>query len=262
MTIPSGGYVLASDIGEDDGGLLCNTDRSGCCRISARGRWYHPDGREITILSRMAAGPSTSFFYRNRGTGVVRLNRQGDPPERGRFHCEIPNTNDVTVTLYVNIGECVACIIVSCHSIKFYPILVDIIPPTLPPSTITTNRSTTTHTNSVTTTTQAIDAPDTTTPPPLISISMAPVVPSGTATAGESYSLECIVTVTGSTGQPNIIWLDPMDNIITSGVMTNSSMSTLTFNPLAASHAGTYTCRAALGSAMDSASRTITVQSE
>ena len=62
-------------------------------------------------------------------------------------------------------------------------------------------------------------------------------------TAGESYSLECTVTVTGSTDQPTITWLDPMNNMITSGVETTGSMSTLTFNPLAASHAGIYTCR-------------------
>jgi hypothetical protein len=71
----------------------------------------------------------------------------------------------------------------------------------------------------------------------------------GDNTAGESYGLECTVTVTGSTDQPMITWLmGPMDNMITSGVVTNGSMSTLTFNPLAASHAGTYTCRATLGS--------------
>ena len=53
-----------------------------------------------------------------------------------------------------------------------------------------------------------------------------------------------------------------MDSMITSGVITNGGISTLTFDPLAASHAGTYTCRATLGSIMDSVSRNITVQSE
>ena len=45
----------------------------------------------------------------------------------------------------------------------------------------------------------------------------------------------------------------------TSRVVTIGSMSTLTFNPLAASDAGTYTCRAALGSAMNATSRTYTI---
>ena len=96
-------------------------------------------------------------------------------------------------------------------------------------------------------------------------ITVFPVASSGNATAGESYSLECTVTVTGSNDQPTITWLmGPMNNmiIITSEVVTTGSMSTLTFNPLAASHAGIYTCRATLDSVMDSASTTITVQSE
>ena len=92
---------------------------------------------------------------------------------------------------------------------------------------------------------------------------MVSITPSGDNNAGERYSLECTVTVTGSNEQPIITWLmGPMDNMITSGVVTTGSMSTLTFNPLAASHAGIYTCRATLDSVMDSASTTITVQSE
>ena len=52
--------------------------------------------------------------------------------------------------------------------------------------------------------------------------------------------LMCSVTVTGSTDQPTIYitWLDAMNNQITSGVETTSSMSTLTFNQLEASHVG------------------------
>ena len=96
-----------------------------------------------------------------------------------------------------------------------------------------------------------------------VTVTVSPIISSGTATAGESYSLRCTITVTGSNDQPIITWLmGPMDNMITSGVVTTGSMSTLTFNPLAASHAGTYICRATLDSAMDSASTTITVQSE
>ena len=98
-------------------------------------------------------------------------------------------------------------------------------------------------------------------PPTAVTVTVSPITSSGTATAGESYSLECTATVTGSDDQPTITWLMG-PNMITSGVMTNGGISTLTFKPLSASHAGTYTCRATLGSAMDSASRTITVQSE
>ena len=110
-------------------------------------------------------------------------------------------------------------------------------------------------------TTTSADAPDTTAPPPPVSITVAPITVLGTNTAGEFYSLECSVTVSGLTEQPTLTWLDPMNNQITSGVVTTGSMSTLTFNPLAASQDGmTYTCRPTLRSAMDSASWIITVQ--
>ena len=106
-------------------------------------------------------------------------------------------------------------------------------------------------------------SPPITIPPTPVTVDVSPIISSGTAIAGESYSLECTVTVTGSNDQPMITWLMG-PNMITSGVVTkfNGGMSTLTFNPLSASHAGTYTCRATLGSAMDSAPTTITVQSE
>ena len=93
---------------------------------------------------------------------------------------------------------------------------------------------------------------------------MSPIISSGTSTAGESYVLACTVTgstdlpcndnlADGSYGQYDHIWSD---------YKCNGGISTLTFDPLAASHTGTYTCRATLGSIMDSVSRNITVQSE
>ena len=54
--------------------------------------------------------------------------------------------------------------------------------------------------------------------------------------------------MTGSTDQPTITWLDPMNNSVPSEMdTTTGSMSTLTFNPLETSHAGTYTCRVTAG---------------
>ena len=117
-------------------------------------------------------------------------------------------------------------------------------------------------------------------------ITVAPINSSGTSTAGDSYCLECTVTVTGSTDQPNITWLVDRDDVaseipttsVTVTVQVSPSTrrndsataassiysSRLMFNPLAASHAGTYTCRATLNSAMNSTFATIdiTVQSE
>ena len=89
------------------------------------------------------------------------------------------------------------------------------------------------------------------------------ITASGINTAGETYSLECSATVSGSTGQPTITWLDSMNNPVSSEMFaTTGSMSTLTFNPLAASHTGNYTCRAALGYVMQSAARNVIVLSE
>ena len=93
----------------------------------------------------------------------------------------------------------------------------------------------------------------------LVDIS-ASITESGNSIAGEIYSLVCSVTVTGSTEQPTITWLDPMNNQITSGVVTTGSISTLTFNPLAVSHTGKYTCRATLGSAEMSGSTEVSLR--
>ena len=96
-------------------------------------------------------------------------------------------------------------------------------------------------------TTTAPDSTNETTTQTTASISISIIAP-GTNTAGETYSLECSATVTGSTDQPSITWLDPMNNSVSSEMVTTTgSMSTLTFNPLAASHAGTYACRATAG---------------
>ena len=104
-------YVLANDITEGgtigvvgDGGLLCITDRSDCCRSSGQGHWYFPDppGDQVLIRGQRTIG---NYFYRDRDAGIVRLNRVGVPTDRGLFRCEIPNAAGVNVTLYVNIGE-------------------------------------------------------------------------------------------------------------------------------------------------------------
>ena len=89
------------------------------------------------------------------------------------------------------------------------------------------------------------------------------ITASGTNTAGETYSLECSATVTGSTDQPTITWLDPMNNPVPSEMVTTTgSMSTLTFNPLAASNTGTYTCGGMIEGAKQNATKRITVQSK
>ena len=93
----------------------------------------------------------------------------------------------------------------------------------------------------------------------------------GDNTAGESYSLECSFTVTGSIDTPTITWLDDglvinsTDHAATRMVSmttgsTGSYSSTLTFSPLRASDAGMFVCRAILGDAMNSQSFSVAVQ--
>ena len=119
-TVPNEGYVIASIIGVENNALLCNTDRNGCCRSgdhpngTAQGRWYRPNGTEVmSFTTEKAANPTQDFFSRNRGTGVVRLHRRGNPSQRGRFHCVIPDASGMDVTLFVNIGEWFIAIIMN-----------------------------------------------------------------------------------------------------------------------------------------------------
>ena len=65
----------------------------------------------------------------------------------------------------------------------------------------------------------------------------------------------CSVTVIGSANQPTITWLSTTSMIV-------GNVSILTFNPLTASDAGRYTCRATLGSAEQTAGFNVIVRSE
>ena len=108
---------------------------------------------------------------------------------------------------------------------------------------------------------------DATAPPitaaPNIDIDVS-ITASGTNAAGLTYRLVCSATVTGhgSTDQPIFTWLlqDPMNNQVDSGMVTTTgSMSTLTFSPLTASHAGTYTCRVTVGGVTETQTTTVIV---
>ena len=95
-----------------DRALLCETDLTDCCDSpwTVRGDWYYPDGRAVPFYG-------YSFAFRaNRGPNEVRNGRQfygsirlfsqfSNPPEKGRFRCELPSAGDPSAnqTLYVNI---------------------------------------------------------------------------------------------------------------------------------------------------------------
>ena len=90
------------------------------------------------------------------------------------------------------------------------------------------------------------------------------IMSSGDNTAGDSYSLMCSTrTASTVTGQPTITWLEPSSTAVPSEMVSvMGDVYTLTFNPLAASDAGTYTCRAMIGNIVETAEMTVTVQSE
>lgn len=93
--------------------LLCLTDLEDCCNDprTRQGAWYYPDGTVVTFSFgenkfRRTRGPNEVMTDR-QFYGSVRLFRQGSPPERGRFRCELPNAANpfVNQTIYANIRE-------------------------------------------------------------------------------------------------------------------------------------------------------------
>ena len=76
------------------------------------------------------------------------------------------------------------------------------------------------------------------------------ITTNGTSTAGQTYSLDC--SVIGTTDPATYQWLDSNGTQLTN---TNQFQ----FSPLLASHAGTYTCRATVGSVVVENSNTLEI---
>ena len=56
-----------------------------------------------------------------------------------------------------------------------------------------------------------------------VGVTVSITTASGTPTTGETYSLVCSVTVTGSTDQPTITWFDQMNNTVPSEMVTTNN---------------------------------------
>ena len=104
--IDDDGFVDVDDIGSNGGvdgdtALLCLTNNTNCCGPGdpAIGEWYFPNGVD-TVGTLTSNTGRAHFYYRNRGPSIVRLNRNNNPPERGRFHCELLGN-----TIHANICE-------------------------------------------------------------------------------------------------------------------------------------------------------------
>ena len=110
-TYQNNSCVPLEDIGEGDDALFCVTNLTDCCRpsdtiknMSALGDWFFPNG------TRVPSSHPQQDFYRTRGQMWVRLNRRRGG-EDGIYRCEIPDSMDVTQTIYIGVysastGEC------------------------------------------------------------------------------------------------------------------------------------------------------------
>ena len=66
---------------------------------AAHGNWFFPSGDRVTSAT---ANGTQWDFYRTRGASVVRLNHRRGGAE-GIYHCEIPDTLNVTQTIYIGV---------------------------------------------------------------------------------------------------------------------------------------------------------------
>ena len=99
--------MILENIGEyDDDALLCMTNQTACCIPGeikpALGNWFFPN--ETRVPSRLANATSGERWdiYRTRGQMVVRMHRRRDG-EEGIYHCEIPDSMNVTQTIYIGV---------------------------------------------------------------------------------------------------------------------------------------------------------------
>ena len=95
--------VTLEDIDEDDDALLCITDQRNCCRPPYTGEmgtvfggWYFPNGTWVPSLGYQRD------FHRTRDQSVVLLHRRRGG-EEGIYHCVIPDTLNVTQTIYIGV---------------------------------------------------------------------------------------------------------------------------------------------------------------
>ena len=95
-TYQNNSLVTLEDIGEDGDALLCITDLTACCRGTGIGEWFFPNGTKVT-----SSGKKRNL-YKTRENMSVRLNRRRGG-ENGIYHCEIPDSTNVTQTIYIGV---------------------------------------------------------------------------------------------------------------------------------------------------------------
>ena len=92
--------VTMLDIGERSSALLCKTNMDDCCKSAHLGEFYYPNGVQVPIKA-LRHG-----FYRNRGEGVIRLNRrEGTEYPTGIYRCEIPDASGELQNIYITLSS-------------------------------------------------------------------------------------------------------------------------------------------------------------
>ena len=95
--------VSIYDIGENEEALLCRTNKPDCCKINATGEFFYPN--EVMVPKRMLSPQ----FYRDRGEGVVRLNKRADLeikgswPPQGLYCCRVPDACGIVQKVCINL---------------------------------------------------------------------------------------------------------------------------------------------------------------
>ena len=91
------------NIDRNETALLCITNLTACCRTtntSVLGDWFFPNGTKVP--SNVVTNATKWDFYRDRGQSVVRMKRRRGGVE-GIYHCQIPDSTNVTQTIYIGV---------------------------------------------------------------------------------------------------------------------------------------------------------------
>ena len=101
--------VTLENIGEDDTALLCMTNFTACCQrpyssenVPGLGNWFFPNGTRVPSVIANGSSGQLWDFYSEGGEVVVRLNHRGGG-EEGIYRCEIPDSMNVTQTIYIGV---------------------------------------------------------------------------------------------------------------------------------------------------------------
>ena len=100
-TYQNNSIVTLEDIGESEDALHCITNLTSCCRSGdassgAKGNWYFPNGTKVP-------GSTVDWnIFRSRGQRVVHLSRRRGGVD-GVYHCEIPDTMNITQNVYIGV---------------------------------------------------------------------------------------------------------------------------------------------------------------